>query len=91
MPDDLFVPRVRGDIQYRELEDGGVVYDTAAERIHTLNATAAYVWNCCDGSRNLLDIASELQRQLNAVPADVLQDVRQIIARLEQEGLLRST
>lgn len=90
MPDDLFVPRLREDIQYRELEDGGVVYDTAAERIHTLNATAAYVWNCCDGSHNLLDIASELQRDLNSAPADVLQDVRQIIAQFQQEGLLRS-
>jgi Coenzyme PQQ synthesis protein D (PqqD) len=90
MQDDLFVPRVREDIQYRELEDGGVIYDTAAERIHTLNATAAYIWNCCDGLHNLLEIASELQRNLAVIPGNALQDVRQIVSQFDQEGLLRS-
>ena len=90
MQDDLFMPRVREDLQYRELEDGGVLYDTAAERIHTLNATAAYIWNCCDGSHSLVDIAAELQRSLTIVPTTALQDVRQTISQFEQEGLLRS-
>jgi len=81
-------PRIRSDLQYRELDDGGVVYDTAAERIHTLNITAAYVWNCCDGSRDISEIASELHEQVN-VPLDrALKDVREVIAYFENEGLL---
>ena len=38
MWDEGYRPSVRRDLQYRELEDGGVIYDTTAERIHTLNA-----------------------------------------------------
>ena len=51
MWDEGYRPSIRHDLQYRELEDGGVIYDTTAERIHTLNVAAAYIWNCCDGSR----------------------------------------
>ena len=54
MWDKDYRPSIRPDLQYRELEDGGVVYDTTAERIHTLNLAAAYIWNCCDGSHNAI-------------------------------------
>ena len=82
-------PRIRGDLQYRELDDGAVVYDTSAERIHTLNITAAYVWNCCDGSRDISEIASELHEQVNVPLERALNDVREVIAYFEKEGLLR--
>jgi Coenzyme PQQ synthesis protein D (PqqD) len=90
MLDESSIPVVREDIQYRELNDGGVVYDTSAERIHTLNLTAAYIWNCCDGSRNVMQIASELHEHAN-VPIDkALNDVREAITYFEKEGLLHS-
>jgi hypothetical protein len=90
MPDELSRPVVREDLQYRELDDGGVVYDTAAERIHTLNVTAAYIWNCCDGVHTLSEIASELHQHAN-VPLDrALNDVGEAITYFQKEGLLRS-
>jgi hypothetical protein len=90
MSDESLRPLIREDIQYRELEDGGVVYDTSAERIHTLNVTAAYIWNCCDGTHNLLDIASDLHEQVHVSMDKALQDVRDAIAYFQKEGLLRS-
>jgi len=90
MMNESSTPIVREELQYRELNDGGVVYDTSAERIHTLNLTAAYIWNCCDGSRNLLQIASELHQHAN-VPLDkALDDVREAIRYFQNEGLLHS-
>jgi hypothetical protein len=90
MWDKFSKPHVRSDVQYRELEDGGVVYDTAAERIHTLNVTAAYIWNCCDGSRNVAQIASELEQLLNVSLEKALTDVRESITYFQNEGLLLS-
>ena len=89
MWDELHTPTLRRDLQYRELEDGGVVYDTAAERIHTLNVTAAYIWNCCDGSHNVSEIAAELSREVNVPPEQALKDVSEALTYFQREGLLR--
>jgi hypothetical protein len=89
MWDEFYKPNIRGDIQYRELEDGGVLYDTSAERIHTLNVTAAYIWNCCDGFHNLSQIASELHWQVDVPRERALKDVREVLAYFQNEGLLR--
>jgi hypothetical protein len=90
MPDELSKPLVREDVQYRELDDGGVVYDTSAERIHTLNLTAAYIWNCCDGAHTLSEIASELHQQAHVPFERALGDVGEAVAYFRNEGLLRS-
>jgi len=84
------VPVVREELQYRELEDGGVIYDTSAERIHTLNLTAAYIWNCCDGSHTLLQIATDLQQHANVPLEKAMNDVREAVTQFQKEGLLRS-
>ena len=90
MCDDTNRPSMRSDLQYRELEDGGVIYDTAAERLHTLNVTAAYFWNCCDGAHNLSTIASELHQQVDVSPAQALRDVSELVTYFRNEGLLLS-
>jgi len=89
MFDETYLPSVRDDVQYRELEDGGVIYDTESERIHTLNLTAAYIWNCCDGSRTVSDIASELHRHVSVSPEQALNDVLHAITYFKGERLLR--
>lgn len=81
-------PRVRRDIEYRELDDGGVVYDTAAGRVHTFNATAAYVWNLCDGGASAEQIAEGL-REITGISRDqALKDVTLLLQELSREGLL---
>ena len=89
MWDERQTPSLRRDLQYRELEDGGVVYDTAAERIHTLNVTAAYIWNCCDGARSVSEIAAELSREVSVSPEQALKDVSEALTYFQREGLLR--
>jgi hypothetical protein len=83
-------PRVRSDLQYRELADGGVIYDTAREKIHTLNLAAAFIWNCCDGSHDLQAITSELRQQANLSLEQASRDVKTAIEYFDDEGLLRS-
>jgi hypothetical protein len=89
MLNETSVPIVRADLQYRELDDGGVIYDTASERIHTLNLTAAFIWNCCDGSHTLSQIASELSQPASVTLEKALEDVREAITYFQKEGLLR--
>ena len=43
---------VRADgLDVNEVPDGYVVYQTAADRVHYLNKTAAIVFELCDGAR----------------------------------------
>ncbi len=63
--------------------------DTDSGQVHFLNATAAVVWNCCDGHTDLDGCVRRL-RETFAIPAeaDVAADVRAVLADLEQRRLL---
>lgn len=39
--------------------DEYVVYDTRNHKAHNLNPTAAWIWNRCDGSRDVEQLISE--------------------------------
>jgi hypothetical protein len=88
--DDAYTPIARANVEYHELDDGGVVCDTSADRIHTLNLTAAYVWNCLDGSNTVGQIAADIHQLANVAMDTAVTDVRQTIAYFRNEGLLRS-
>jgi hypothetical protein len=88
--DELFSPVVREDLEYHELDDGGVVCDAAEDRVHVLNLAAAYVWNCLDGTHSVVEIASELHRQANVPMERAVGDVGDAIALFRAENLLRS-
>ncbi|HXK58788.1 MAG TPA: PqqD family protein [Acidobacteriota bacterium] len=83
-------PETRQDLEYRELDDGGVVYDTAFERIHTLNATAAYIWNLCDGTRSVSEIAEGLHQATGIHPDQALVDVVTLLVDFRNQGLLQT-
>jgi hypothetical protein len=47
----------RHDLVITPLADELVIYDTAANQLHTLNPTAAFVWQQCDGQTSVSVIA----------------------------------
>ena len=49
----------------QELPDEVLVYDLDRDRAHCLNATAAFVWQRCDGRNSTAQIARTLGNQLN--------------------------
>ena len=83
-------PRARADIVFRSLARDWVIYDPRTKLLHVLNAAGAAVWSCCDGSRSVEDIATELTETLSDAPdpEQVAVDVREALARFAQEGLL---
>ena len=82
-------PAVRADLEYHELDDGGVVCDPLADRIHTLNLTAAYVWSRLDGSRSIEQIATELHEITGVSIQTAVTDVGLAVERFQDEGLLQ--
>jgi hypothetical protein len=84
------LPR-RSDHVSEQLVDGEVVlYDSAEERIHALNATAAFVWHRCDGTRGEAEIVAELAGLYPEHALAIASDVAALISTLVSEGLLAS-
>jgi hypothetical protein len=76
------------DIIWRKIEDKVVLIGKEGTEIHTLNKTASYVWELCDGANNPDEIAAKLGERFDVTQEEVYADVREIISKMEQMGLI---
>ena len=91
METDEYRPVVRSDVSWTDVDEGGgVVFDSEADKIHTLNSTAAYVWTLSDGSRSARDIALEISDLSKEPFQKVLADVENVLKTFALENLLLS-
>jgi|SRR3989338_3128498 len=81
-------PRTRGEVLCREVDDGFILYDPLTEKVHSLNSSAAYVWDCLDGRLSLAEIAESMQAFPGAGGRDLLRDVLDAVEGFRREGLL---
>lgn len=75
------------DLEVREVPEGYVVYDPAADRLHFLNGSAAFVLQCCDGATRV-DEVPELLAAAFRLDADPVAEVEACLARLLSEHLV---
>ena len=75
------------DLEVREVPEGYVVYDPAADRLHFLNGSAAFVLQCCDGATRV-DEVPELLAAAFRLDADPVAEVEACLARLLSERLV---
>jgi len=59
----------REDLVIQDLNEELLVYDRNRHKAHSLNKTAAFIWNQCDGQTTVADIARRMEREFNA-PVD---------------------
>ncbi len=83
-------PRARLDLFMHPLPDGVVFFDPRSEATHLLNATASFIFACCDGEHDEDSIVLELRQALGeALPAEQAQrDVRSTLLDLRTRELL---
>jgi len=81
-------PTVRPDLTFRELDDGGVVFDYRTDTIHSLNTTAAYIWILCDGQHTVADIVDSIRNNFSQFESDPEQEVIRIIEQFRELNLL---
>jgi hypothetical protein len=81
---------IRADgLEVNEVPDGYVIYQTAQDRVHYLNNTAAIIFEFCDGKRNADDIVSRVT-QLFDLGHFADAEIRGTIDSLLKEGLVLS-
>jgi len=83
-------PKARqAEIVVQEVFDELVIYDLAEDRVHSLNPTAAFVWQQCDGRRTPAELAALLQQKFNTPHAEPL--LALTLDRLATARLLKTT
>lgn len=75
-------PHQSAQLSVKEIDGQTVILDRRHGKLHELNATAGYVWHCCDGRTSAHDIAAATAREFNADPAVVERDVAEILRQL---------
>ena len=84
------LPRVRPDIVLRAVGDDWVLYDPTSQDLHVLNATAAAVWACCDGTLDAPGIVREVVEHFPDAPSSevVAEEIAEALERFRTDGLL---
>ena len=69
-----------------EIDNECLVYDTATDKAHCLNRSAATIWRHCDGARTVGELETLLDAQLSRI--DTPEVIAHCLAQLEGAHLL---
>ena len=78
----------KGNFFSENLPEEVVVYDRTNNKVHCLNKTAAAIWENCDGTRTVDDLAQIVEAKLGAPPDRQL--VLLALEELEKADLMES-
>ena len=85
-------PVKRGSVLRRDMGDETVLYDSKTGAVHALNPTASLVWDLCDGEHSLEAMEEILRGQFSVSESETItEDIRKVIDRFTNEGLLEKT
>lgn len=82
-------PRRRGEITFQSMPDGtAVLVDPASGAAYALNATGARVWQLCDGSHTLDEVAAALTQEFDVTLAQARRDIIVLVHALGELDML---
>ena len=83
------LPRRSDGVTTRSLGSKLVLYNPGSREVSVLNATAAAVWELCDGETPVADAVARLQTRFRgAGTRDLGADVAAVVQMLSERGLL---
>lgn len=83
-------PLSRSNVVGEQIDQELFLYDESSGVVHSLNGGAALVWFLCDGTRNAASIAGEIADSFSLQNQEVLADVREVLVKFQELGLLES-
>ena len=81
-------PLGRGNVVCRQVDDGFILYDSVAGKVHSLNPTAAFIWDALDGKHSLREISKNIESLVGSEGHDTLADVEKVVSLFQKEDLL---
>ena len=84
----LETPRRRDGLHVREIDGETVILDPGSERMHTLNLTAAFVFQAIDGKRTIEQVSAQVADHFDVDPAVAQHDTLEVVRQFRELGLL---
>jgi PqqD family protein of HPr-rel-A system len=81
-------PKARTDLTFVQIEDEAILYDPESVRLHHLNHSAALIFQLCDGSGTVEELARDIADELGLPEDDILKQVQQVVGHFEHSGIL---
>lgn len=81
-------PKRRADLNYRTIDGATLILNREAGRLHQLNPTASFIWDCCDGNSNLAEIVDRLAGAYEVDSNTARRDVEEVLSSLQSSKLL---
>jgi hypothetical protein len=86
-PDDRRPTKAAGVLDELLADGGMVLFSPQGQQIITLNPTAAFIWECCDGAHTVPAIADEVREVFPDAPA-IEQGIRALLDQLRAKGMI---
>ncbi|MFC1488439.1 PqqD family protein [Thermodesulfobacteriota bacterium] len=80
-------PRKRDTLEVDEFSDGYIVFDPENDKVHSLNPTAVFILELCNGNHSIEDIVS-VTRDMFKLTESPEEDVQSVLQSFEEQGLL---
>ena len=81
-------PKARADLTFVPIEDEAILYDPEAVRLHHLNPSAALIFQLCDGSGTVKELARDIAEELELPHDEILNQVRSVVNHFRHSGIL---
>lgn len=85
-----WAPRRREGLRTRDVDGETVALDTDRQLVHQLNRTAGFIWDRCDGTRTVSEIARDLAAAFDVDLSTAAADVAATVRQLEAAGLVEA-
>ena len=82
-------PRRVGRVARYEIDGEVVLFDPKRNRVHNLNLTASVIWELCDGTRTVEELAEDMACLFEVEVAVVHSDVKRTVTDFSRSHLLR--
>ena len=78
----------RPDLAIENADGELIVLDKASGKVHQLNSSASFVWNCLSDGLSIDEIAHMLSEKFDVAPEAALSDVEAVLAQLKDLALV---
>src|SRR5262245_19740512 len=82
-------PEKAADVLELDMEDGFILFNGDSSLVHHLNPSAAIIWQLCDGSATISDLAADISAEYKDDEAQTVRQLTGVIAELDALGLVR--
>ena len=82
------IPKKNARIMERDVEEEMVLFDPHTNKLHSLNLTAAFLWELCDGENTKERLSEIFSRSFEIPAAQAKRDVTKVLLTMHHEDLI---